>query len=415
MTEQALVAAIAAVWDRLLELIKDKQGAFENELLIALRALEQDPLSKAKMKAVLAVIQAVPGGYDLLVAHLASGARSLTMGASPVTGAVAMTRCVRVPVYYATDRAREGNSYTADRGPLEFGRADVSVPDAREMGDLPKPPRWCLGFRPPDPEKHVILLDLTRLSLEDWKAGAHAAEALVFVHGFNVTFEDGALRAAQFAVDLNFHGTAMLYSWPSEGRKRRYLADEGNTIWTVDDFEVFLNTVLAESGFSRVHIVAHSMGSRVVTEGLRRLDPATLPPGSAELVEAVFAAPDVDAETFRKFAARFHRRAHRMTLYASTRDVALGVSGRFHRYPRAGDMRDDIVVAEGLDSIDASAVDTSFMGHSYFGDNRSIISDLIKLISGVKAGGTDRQVLKECVGRGGAKYWACRSGSEERL
>jgi esterase/lipase superfamily enzyme len=407
MNEQVLVAAIAAVWDQLLALAKDKQRAFENELLKALRALDQDPLNSAKMSGVLAVIQGVPGGYDLVVAQVASASPTLTKGVSRVTGAVAMQRCVRVPIYYATDRAREGDSYSSGHGPLEFGRVEVSVPDERKMGELPKPSLWRLEFRP-DPVKHVILLSVTPLSLEDWKNGGRAAQALVFVPGYNVSFEDGALRAAQFAVDLNFEGTAMLYSWPSEGKTLRYPVDEDNAIWTVDDFEVFLKTVLAESGFSRVHIVAHSMGNRVVTEGLRRLDPATLPAGSAELMEVVFAAPDVNAETFRKFAAKFHRRANRMTLYASTRDVALGWSQKFHRYPRAGDLRDGMVFAEGLDSIDASAVDTSLIGHSYFGDNRSIISDLFNLIRGVKAG-ADRHVLKGCVGPGGAKYWAMKA------
>jgi len=346
------------------------------------------------------------GAYDLLVAQFASELPTLTKGVSRLTGAVSMQRCVRVPVYYATDRAREGNSYSGARGSLEFGRVEVSVPDDRRMGELPKPSCWRLEFRP-DPEKHVVLLGVTQLSMHEWKAGAHAAEALVFVHGYKVSFEDGALRAAQFAVDLNFDGTAMLYSWPSEAKTFRYPVDEGNAIWTAEDFEVFLKTVLAESGFARVHIVAHSMGNRVVTEGLRRLDPASLPPGSAELAEAVFAAPDVDAETFRKFAAKFHQRVNRMTLYASTNDQALGLSRKFHRYPMAGDLRDGMVVAEGLDSIDASAVDTSFIGHSYFGDNRSIISDIFYLIRGARAG-ADRHALTECVAPGGTKYWAVK-------
>jgi hypothetical protein len=38
----------------------------------------------------------------------------------------------------------------------------------------------------------------------------------------------------------------------------------------------------------------------------------------------------------------------------------------------------------GLDSIDVSAVDTSFLGHSYVGDNTSVISDIARLLrSGV--------------------------------
>jgi hypothetical protein len=30
----------------------------------------------------------------------------------------------------------------------------------------------------------------------------------------------------------------------------------------------------------------------------------------------------------------------------------------------------------GIDTIDASAVDTSFIGHSYYGENRSVLSDI---------------------------------------
>lgn len=35
---------------------------------------------------------------------------------------------------------------------------------------------------------------------------------------------------------------------------------------------------------------------------------------------------------------------------------------------------------DGVDSIDVSAVDTSFLGHSYYGDNTSVISDIRRLL-----------------------------------
>jgi esterase/lipase superfamily enzyme len=404
--QQALEAAIASVWDQLSGLAKHHQSGFEDELLRALRALDQAPQDPAKERRVLAVIQGVTGGYDLLLTELARQSPALTKGVARQTGAVSMQRCVRLPVYYATDRLREGGSYSSKRGSLEFGRADVSVPDDRRYGELPKPSLWRLEFRA-DPKNHMILLGIRQQPLRDWRAEAHAADALVFVHGYNVSFEDAALRAAQFAVDLNFDGTAMLYSWPSEGKVLSYGVDAANADWTVDNFEVFLKTVLGGCGFARIHIVAHSMGNRLMTEGLRRLDTATLPQGSAELAEAIFAAPDVDADTFRKFAAMFHRRANRMTLYASACDKALDMSQRIHRYPRAGDLRDGMVIVEGLDSIDASAVDTSFLGHSYFGDNRSIISDLFNLIRGAKVG--ERHGLEQRVGLDDAKYWAIKA------
>ncbi len=35
----------------------------------------------------------------------------------------------------------------------------------------------------------------------------------------------------------------------------------------------------------------------------------------------------------------------------------------------------------GIDSVDASAVDTDFIGHSYYGDRGSILSDMHGLIT----------------------------------
>jgi hypothetical protein len=38
------------------------------------------------------------------------------------------------------------------------------------------------------------------------------------------------------------------------------------------------------------------------------------------------------------------------------------------------------VVLDGFDTIDASAVDTSLLGHSYFAGSRSVLSDLLQLL-----------------------------------
>jgi hypothetical protein len=35
---------------------------------------------------------------------------------------------------------------------------------------------------------------------------------------------------------------------------------------------------------------------------------------------------------------------------------------------------------DGIDTIDATAVDTSLVGHAYYGDNRSILSDMFALV-----------------------------------
>lgn len=61
--------------------------------------------------------------------------------------------------------------------------------------------------------------------------------------------------------------------------------------------------------------------------------------------EVVLTAPDIDADVFRQVAAAFRRAARRVTLYAS-------------------------------------AVDTDLIGHFYYGDNRTVLSDVFYLLRG---------------------------------
>jgi hypothetical protein len=93
--------------------------------------------------------------------------------------------------------------------------------------------------------------------------------------------------------------------------------------------------------------------------------------------QIIMAAPDIDAATLRELASAIRCTAERVTLYASASDKALITSRRFHRYPRAGEF---VFPIAGIDVIDASAVDTSLIGHSYYGDNRSIIADMFGLL-----------------------------------
>src|SRR5262249_29828768 len=129
---------------------------------------------------------------------------------------------VVIPVFYGTDRARGENDtparyYCGTRGPRSFGIARVSVPIiGRDKGELPAPSWWKLQFSE-DPEKHVILVGVQALEknqfvdqLHDSLAAADERDVLIFVHGYNVSFEDAARRAAQLSVDLNFGGRTLL-------------------------------------------------------------------------------------------------------------------------------------------------------------------------------------------------------------
>ena len=297
-----------------------------------------------------------------------------------------------VKVFYATDRQPTGNSaagnfYGGDRQldeTLHFGTLDVSIPRDHRMGHIERPSIWRLEFRQ-DPDKHVVLLSVLPKSEQEFytelanKVQSSAnKDAFVFVHGFDNTFEQAAWRTAQLSYDLGFQGAPIMYSWPSKGKLAAYTADEATIDWATPHLEKFLETVAVQSHATTVHLIAHSMGNRALTRALFAI--AEKHAGVPPMFKHVFlAAPDIDVGVFRQLAATFPSAASDITLYASSRDEAIEASERIHQYDRVGDST-HICVVPKIDTVDASAVDTGLIGHAYFGDRRSILSDMFEVM-----------------------------------
>lgn len=321
-----------------------------------------------------------------------------------------------VEVFYATDRnataSRDPARFYGSRrgeGGLRYGLCEVSIPEDHRIGHLEGPSWRRFEFRA-DPEKHVVLLGLTELSgerlFEDLSAtlrDSQKNQILLFLHGFNVSFEDAARRTAQMAYDLKFEGAAAFYSWPSKGALAAYTHDEATVEWTIPHLKGFLEDLAARSGAEAIHLIAHSMGNRALTRALEQLAAVMADPDAPSFSEVILTAPDIDADVFRQVAAAFRRAARRVTLYASDRDRALLASHKVHGYPRAGDGGPNVVVVPGIDTVDASAVDTDLVGHFYYGDNRSVLSDVFYVLRGHSPG--DRSMLRARTCPAGS-YWA---------
>jgi esterase/lipase superfamily enzyme len=152
----------------------------------------------------------------------------------------------------------------------------------------------------------------------------YAQSALVFVHGFNVSFDEALQRGAQLARDLNFDGPLFVFSWPSQGSVLRYGTDRASADAAVARFVDFLGQVADASGAEKIHLIAHSMGNRVLLPGLVKIagDPAgRLRPRIGEVVLAAPAVPEADFAAWLDSIV-----AHgidRFTLYASSADVAM--------------------------------------------------------------------------------------------
>ena len=254
-------------------------------------------------------------------------------------------------------------------------------PKIHKIGKLETPSILRLKFRP-NPKKHIILSKTYSLGesrffelLESSVAKSASKDAFVFIHGYNVSFEDAARRTGQIAYDLDFVGAPIFYSWPSNGKTADYLEDETNITWSTPHFQRFLGLLAQKSGAKRIHIIAHSMGNRAVCDALKAL--SYNPTSQLKFNHLVLAAPDIDADTFQELAATLQRLAGRVTLYESSQDKAIQASKKIHGNPRAGE---PLLVVRGMDTIDASAIDTDFLGHSYFSDNWPLLSDIHSIL-----------------------------------
>jgi len=413
-----LVRALANRWGIIAGALGPARARVEYELTTLLRRLElaQDADQAACVQAILDLLALYAPAHEALLVALREMGSGATKGSGrPPAGFLSKDRYTQFPVFYGTDRARaEGIGpavgFSGERGELSFGVAEVSIPDDPRMGAIERPQWWRLQFRQ-DPQQHVVLHEVLPLSEGDFATrarqtlgGSAKKEVLVFVHGFRVGFEEAVMRAAQTTYDLHFEGLAALYSWPSEGAVQRYTVDETNVMWSRPKFARFLSLVREQFGADTVHVLAHSMGNRLLVETLA----AAPPPGSgaARLDQVVFAAPDIDAADFKGQVRTFGSKAARYTLYASSEDLALKASKAIHKYPRAGESGFDLVVERPLDTVDATSVDTGFVGHSYYAENRSVLSDLFYLIrNGAPPDERFGLVPKD---KYGARYWAFR-------
>jgi esterase/lipase superfamily enzyme len=325
----------------------------------------------------------------------------------------AMPGFVEREVFFGTNRAfeyvNEKPVFNTKRNRQNsFGYCSVSIPEKHTTGDIERPAWWekLVGVKP-RAEKHMVILDTKLLDTTAFlaqMAGEHytSNDVLLFVHGYNVEFDEAILRTAQLSWDLNFEGAAVTYCWPSQGNLQGYFSDEAAAEYSRPHFTELLQLLMNNATTGNLYIIAHSMGSRVVSRTLEKLHDAGVDYGS-RIKQLIFAAPDIDAEIFSQQIAPAFSVLNQVTLYASARDRALWLS-EFVRYdyPRAGQGGENICIVPGVDTIDASEVNTDLLGHGYFAATQPLIHDIYNVIK--NAHRPDKRLLKE-VFSGNLKYW----------
>lgn len=275
------------------------------------------------------------------------------------------------------------SNVTAPR--LTYGKCGVSIPKTHRIGES-KPSLWrrlVHGDRPlslasvSSLDEPAFWSDVARSLRED---GAEPGDAIVFLHGYNVSFEDAAICAAQVGADLNVPGGMMaFFSWPSRGRYLGYLADEATIEASEAQITAFLEAFVANAGARRVHLIAHSMGNRGLLRAVNRIAANVVRQAGKPFGQIILAAPDVDRRIFETLHQAYPTVAERTTLYVSGRDHAVRSSRLIHAMDRVG-LTPPVTVLPEIDTVSVTKVDLSFLGHGYVAGCRPVLTDMHQVL-----------------------------------
>ncbi len=227
---------------------------------------------------------------------------------------------------------RKGESGAASEAAVESGPRDslqmLGVPPEHQVGQLERP---SLGA--PDPLKHFSQLSRRGLDEKTFLAelATHLSgrigsnrDILLYVHGFNTSYDEARFRLAQIVEDGRFGGVPVLFTWPATNSLLDYGAAKENATISRDALAKLMRQLSETPGVGRVHILAHSMGAWMTMEALRENAIAGSPDLNGKLGDVMLAAPDIDLNVFRQQLARIDP-SHVFVLVASN-DRALAIS-----------------------------------------------------------------------------------------
>jgi esterase/lipase superfamily enzyme len=327
------------------------------------------------------------------------------------------TKAIIYPVWFCTNRRPNGDGgFTSSRhDTVTRGKVEVVVPAAHRFGETGSS-LWTRLCRFDWRDDH---LKVERIESQDWQTffdsiksnmasvrdNKEAPHALIYIHGYNVTFEDAAIRAAQLGCDLKVPGATAFFSWPSRGSVQAYPVDEASIEGSEAAITDFLVDFAANCGAEKVHLIAHSMGNRGLLRALQRIASNAETHGKVKFDQIFLAAPDVDRDLFVDLARVYTDHSVRTTLYASDGDLAVHFSSKIHNAPRAGYFT-PYTVATGIDTIAVPFFDVDWLGHSYYAQAEALLYDIRDLMCHNNDPGGRQRVEPASVS--GVNFWTLK-------
>ncbi len=302
----------------------------------------------------------------------------------PVALTTAAPRTVQVSMLVATTRQPSGNAATlfnGERSPKPYMTdVAVSIPPTRAVGTVQWPRRL-----PPDPATdfavtHVKEIDTVPQGRAWFRAHIQGGHALVFIHGFNNTYEDSVFRLAQIVHDSGMQATPILFTWPSRASLFGYEYDKESTNYSRTALEQSLRVLAADSAVKDITVLAHSMGTWLAMESLRQMG---IRDGhvNSKIHNVILASPDIDIQVFAKQFVEMGSPKPKFTIFVSQDDRALAASsfitGRVARLgrinPTVEPYRSKLEQA-GITAIDLTKVESNDgLNHGKFAESPQIV------------------------------------------
>jgi esterase/lipase superfamily enzyme len=291
-----------------------------------------------------------------------------------------------------------GEMFGGNRGSrVGYASISVSIPANRLAGEVQWP-----STMPGDPKRDFVTVSADKLDnraaiarLQQRLVKTKHRRVLVFVHGYNTSFEEAVYRLAQIVHDSDAPALPILFTWPSRGQLLGYTYDRESANFSRDALEDLLRGLARDPAIGEITLLAHSMGNWVALEALRqmsirsgRIDP--------KIKTVMMAAPDVDVDVFRRQVEAIGAKRPPFVIFVSRDDRALALSTRiWGNNPRLGavDLKDPrfsaLLSAKGLQIVDLTELKSADrLNHGKFAEN----PEIVRLIGGRLAAG---QILHE--------------------
>jgi esterase/lipase superfamily enzyme len=172
----------------------------------------------------------------LVLFSLLAGCASRPEGVLVPVGEVASPGISKVKLVVATTRRPSDNPgilFSGEREKLvSLNDIVVSIPPEknRKVGEVQWPKKL-----PPNPQTDFATVSVTPLKTDVEMAGwvrphlTKSRRVMVFVHGFNNTFEDSVYRFAQIVHDSGADVAPVIFTWPSRASVFDYNYDKEST------------------------------------------------------------------------------------------------------------------------------------------------------------------------------------------